>query len=107
MCLFLLLAIYLSIYVMMLPEVLPYVYKESHWRQTSPPGSFFPFPRKPGLADAIVPMSPLDWFIYTFFIRTYLIYLILLLSWGTTIELTIKIAKTLVKEKQQEVNYSK
>jgi len=53
---------------------------EYYWSSTGP-GSFFPWPRGPGMLAALSRMSAIDKFFYLYFIKTMLLILIAGLTW--------------------------
>jgi len=50
------------------------------WR-TTPPGSFFPWPREPGPAEALSKMSHVDQFIFLYLIETKMLIVVFILLW--------------------------
>ena len=53
------------------------------WR-TSPPGSLFPWPKEPGMLQALSNVNALDAFIYAYLIRSMVLIGLSLLAWTAT-----------------------
>lgn len=62
---------------------------EVNWRYT-PPGSFFPWPREPGMLATLSEINEIDLFIYRYLIKTWLIVIVTLSLWIATCTYIIK-----------------
>jgi len=62
---------------------------EVAWRN-SPPGSFFPWPKEPGMLQMLSEISEIDLFIYRYFIKTWLLVIVTLSLWIATCAYIIK-----------------
>jgi hypothetical protein len=89
LCIF---SITIIVYTITAYSVARYVYENEDkvvWRY-SPPGSFLPWPKEPGMLTALSKMNPIDLFIYQYFIKTWLLIVVTLSIW---IAMGIYIAK--------------
>jgi len=72
--------IYITLFTIKTYSIIQHIYEdprsgEIYWR-TSPPGTIFPWPSKPGLLEALSPMNHIDTLIYKYLIKTQTITLI-------------------------------
>ncbi len=64
-----------------------YIYRDEEgklWWITSPAGSLFPWPKKSGMIEALSPVNEIDSFIYTYLVRTWMIFGLAAIVWFLT-----------------------
>ncbi|MEM3666849.1 MAG: hypothetical protein QW222_07205 [Candidatus Bathyarchaeia archaeon] len=80
------LSITITVYTITAYSIAHYVYEEgdnAYWRYT-PPGTFLPWPKPPGILTALSKISEIDLFIYRYLLKTWLMIIITILFWAVT-----------------------
>jgi hypothetical protein len=90
-------SMYLSIYTFEAHSIASrYISSDSHgavfWIN-GPSGSLFPWPKGPGMAEALSRINDVDLFIYTYLIKTWILAGLSALAWVITVLLVYKTAK--------------
>ena len=81
-----LVSIYLTLYTVAAYNVANYVYDTeviTVWR-SGPSGSFFPWPREPGMLQILSGVNEVDLFIYICLIKSWILVLVTVLFWVNT-----------------------
>jgi hypothetical protein len=77
------LSIYVTLYTATAHKVARYVYEEDgtfFWR-SAPSGSFFPWPREPGILEMLTRLNEIDLFIYVYLIKSGVLLGVTILLW--------------------------
>jgi len=78
-----LIVVYITVYTVAAHSIARHAGEDDgkfYWR-TTPAGSFFPWPREPGIFQALSEMHGIDVFIYVFLIRSWLLFGVTILLW--------------------------
>lgn len=92
LCFLVILATYVTLYTVVAHRIARYALRLDNtacWRST-PPGSFFPWPRESGLAQALSKMSSVDQFIFLYLVETGILIIVSILLWILVIVYFVK-----------------
>jgi len=94
-------SIYLTLYTVMAHTIATrHIYEDAEgktWWRTAPSGSLFPWPKEPGMLEALSKMDEVDMFIYRFLIKPWILVGLSILMWivtGLSISRMVKFMKT-------------
>ncbi|MBS7632972.1 hypothetical protein KEJ15_05045 [Candidatus Bathyarchaeota archaeon] len=72
------------------------------WWRTSPSGSLFPWPKKPGMLEALSKVNDVDLFIYSYLIESWILVVLTVLMWGLVSICVYKAVKELQRNKTRQ-----